>query len=367
MDNEMNVSENVSAEESSAAADVEVNNPSPLDAEQAGLEEGEESEAFELELDESLEDTEEDIEIGEEDSDDIDIDGEDHSEEVSAEESETGDSEESDEEYDFDAALEAAFAEENEENSNEKSDAVDAANEEGDNPSPPAAELPLHKGAEEKAAEPTESAEVLELRQRLAEAEGRADKLELRAKDALSSLGIEAGDDVIGSLEQLGAEQSDKSLEEYREDLKKRDDAEAEKRRAEAEKKARDRGDLLAKIEAKKKADIAAIHAAYPHAVKFKTVDELPSAQRFKDLRDAGASPLEAYAAVNAAGIAEAVGDRAHRADLAASKSHLRSVSGKSASGSVKMSASDYRMAKSILGDDVSDAELARIYKKVTK
>ena len=360
MDNEMNVSENVSAEESSAAADVEVNNPSLLDAEEGSIEGAEDG--AELMLDGSLDFTDEDgADEGEVETSE---DGEesDTGEDMSAE-----GTEESDEEYDFDAALEAAFAEENEENSNEKSDAADAANEEGDSPSPPAAELPLHKGAEEKAAEPTESAEVLELRRRLAEAEGRADKLELRAKDALSSLGIEAGDDVIGSLEQLGAEQSDKSLEEYREDLKKRDDAEAEKRRAEAEKKARDRGDLLAKIEAKKKADIAAIHAAYPHAVKFKTVDELPSAQRFKDLRDAGASPLEAYAAVNAAGIAEAVGDRAHKASLAASKSHLKSVSGKSAGGGVKMSASDYRMAKNLLGDDVSDTEIAKYYKKVTK
>lgn len=364
MDNEMNVSENVSAEESSAAADVEVNNPSPLDAEEGSIEGAEDG--AELMLDESLDFTDEDGA----DEDEVET-SEDGEESDTGEEDSAEGTEESDEEYDFDAALTEALSgdetEDVEENSNEKSDAADAANEEGDNPSPPAAELPLHKGAEEKAAEPTESAEVLELRQRLAEAEGRADKLELRAKDALSSLGIEAGDDVMGSLEQLGAEQSDKSLEEYREDLKKRDDAEAEKRRAEAEKKARDRGDLLAKIEAKKKADIAAIHAAYPHAVKFKTVDELPSAQRFKDLRDAGASPLEAYAAVNAAGIAEAVGDRAHKADLAASKSHLRSVSGKSAGGGVKMSASDYRMAKSILGDDVSDAELARIYKKVTK
>ena len=263
---------------------------------------------------------------------------------------------EEDEEFDFEAELAKAFTteEDEDEESDEKSGEGNGDADKGtDKDVSDADKVPEKPDGEE-------SPEARELR----ELKAKYDKLERRSKDALKSLGIDETDAVSG-LERLAREQSDMSESEYNEDLKRRDDEEEERRRTEAERAIAHRESIKAQIEVKKKADLAAIHAAYPASVKYQRLDDIPGFERFKELRDLGTTPEEAYAAVNPAGLTEGVVKANHKEMLNASKSHLKSVGGKSAGSTINIPRSEYKMIKSMLGDDVSDAEIAKYYKKV--
>lgn len=270
---------------------------------------------------------------------------------------------ESEDDFDLERALEEAFAEDDgeddtdgDENPGEKSTMPeDAGEKKSDAETAPDAEPAA--GDQKKEEIPEESEEVKKLR-------ADYEKLKRRSRDALKSLGIESEDTVEG-LERLAREQSDMTDEEYRADLARRDAEEDNAERKRQEDAVKRLADVRSAIEKKKASDLAAIHEAYPTSKKYAKLDDIPNFERFKELRDGGASAAEAFSAVNAADIAADLGEIAHRRSLEASKSHLKSVAGKSAGGTVKIPASEYRMIKGLLGDDVSDTEIAKYYKKV--
>ena len=270
---------------------------------------------------------------------------------------------ESEDDFDLESALEEAFAEDGSEDDTdgdekpgEKSTTPeDAGEKKSDAETAPDAEPAA--GDQKKEDTPEESEEVKKLR-------ADYEKLKRRSRDALKSLGIESEDTVEG-LERLAREQSDMTDEEYRADLARRDaeeDDAARKRQDDAMKRL---AAVRSGIEKKKASDLAAIHEVYPTSKKYAKLDDIPNFERYKQLRDGGASAAEAFSAVNAADIAADLGEIAHRRSLEASKSHLKSVAGKSAGGTVKIPASENRMIKGLLGDDVSDTEIAKYYKKV--
>lgn len=274
-------------------------------------------------------------------------------------EAESSDGGDEDEEFDFDSEVEAALADDEDEESeeNESEEKSDGGDKEG---TPGGTAEDQEAAADDKATAPEkESAEAREL----AELKKKYEKLERRSKDALKSLGIDETDAVKG-LEQLAREQSDMSEEEYKKDLQRRDAEEDEQARVKRDNELTARAGILARIEAKKKADLEAIHAAFPSSAKYEKLDDIPNFERFKVLRDAGNTPEEAYKAVSP-GADDVMAAEAHKKDLAASKSHLKGVGGKNAGTGTTIPRSEYKAIKSMLGDDVSDAEIAKYYKKV--
>lgn len=308
-----------------------------------------------LELDDESETDDSEVEIPEDAEADTDAD-------AAADAGEKPEAEGEDD-FDLERALEEAFAEDGSEDDTdgdekpgEKSTTPeDAGEKKSDAETAPDAEPAA--GDQKKEDTPEESEEVKKLR-------ADYEKLKRRSRDALKSLGIESEDTVEG-LERLAREQSDMTDEEYRADLARRDaeeDDAARKRQDDAMKRL---AAVRSGIEKKKASDLAAIHEVYPTSKKYAKLDDIPNFERYKQLRDGGASAAEAFSAVNAADIAADLGEIAHRRSLEASKSHLKSVAGKSAGGTVKIPASEYRMIKGLLGDDVSDTEIAKYYKKV--
>ena len=295
-----------------------------------------------------------DLDLGDEDADDADG-AADESAEHGSDDGEEADAE--DAEFDFESEITAALAddEEDDEESEEKSGEGEG---EPAAPETEAQEVP----PEESAEEPDGGEESPEARE-LAELKKKYEKLERRSKDALKSLGIDETDTVKG-LEQLAREQSDMSEEDYKKDLQRRDAEEDERARVLRDNELTTRAGILARIEAKKKADLDAIHAAFPSSAKYEKIDDIPNFERFKVLRDAGNTPEEAYKAVSP-GADEAISAAEHKRSLAASKSHLKSVSGKNAASGTTIPRSEYKMIRSMLGEDVSDAEVAKYYKKV--
>ena len=130
---------------------------------------------------------------------------------------------------------------------------------------------------EDKHDEPDTAAENAELRRRL-------ESNEKRIKAALKKLGVKAdGDDVIDGIETLAAESEGKTLDEYRKDMREKE--ENEQARAFLRKTA---------FENLKKADLAALHAAYPETAELDDVEKMPNFKRFAELRDLGISVKEA-------------------------------------------------------------------------
>ena len=266
---------------------------------------------------------------------------------------------EASDEFDFEAELAKAFAEDEDENeeSEEKSDEGNGEAADGDDGKKTDADADVVPEEPKKDEESPEARELRELREKY-------DRLERRSKDALKSLGMDETDAVAG-LERLAREQSDMGEEEYKRDLERRDAEEDSKRKAEAERAITEREGIRARIEAKKKADLDAIHTAYPASAKYERLDDIPGFERFKVLRDAGATPEEAYAVVDPAGVNEPAVEALHKKMLSDSKSHLKSVGGRSAGSAVNIPRNEYRRIKAILGDDTSDSDIAKYYKKV--
>lgn len=328
-------------------------------------------ESADLALDDSLEladetgdgtdGTDEEIEISEESEATAD-DGKD-------EEEDPGDDAEDD--FDLEEALKAAFAEGSEDENgdetggdtagDEKPDEKSEKNKGGDSPE---ADVGNQAKSTEKNPAKLEKKEESEDARELRELKAKYDKLERRSKDALKSLGIDETDAVKG-LERLAQEQSDMNEKEYSKELERRDAEEDERRKTESERAANERAGIIARIEAKKKADLEAIHTAYPASRKYERLDDIPGFERFKVLRDAGVVPEDAYAVVDPAGANEFPVETLHRKMLSDSKSHLKSVGGKSAGSAISIPRSEYKIIKSMLGDDVSDTEIAKYYKKV--
>jgi hypothetical protein len=102
--------------------------------------------------------------------------------------------------------------------------------------------------------------------------------------------------------------------------------------------------------------DLDTLRKAFPELRGMKDITELENPVRYGALRDLGLSPEEAYRASST-----------RRAKLPDNREHLRSSAPRSAkSPSGSMSYQDMEIARSIF-TGVSDAEIQRLYKKVTR
>ena len=111
--------------------------------------------------------------------------------------------------------------------------------------------------------------------------------------------------------------------------------------------------------------DLSEIKKAYP-SLELKSLGDLKNVKRFAELREKGVTAAEAFAATNAEMLmqgAERVG-----ATKATGKSHLQSVAKKAgAKAASQMTAAERDAAREFFGDDLSDDELERLFKKATK
>lgn len=111
--------------------------------------------------------------------------------------------------------------------------------------------------------------------------------------------------------------------------------------------------------------DLSEIKKAYP-SLGLKSLGDLKNIKRFAELREKGVTAAEAFAATNAEMLmqgAERVG-----ATKATGKSHLQSVAKKAgAKAASQMTTAERDAAREFFGDDVSDEELERLFKKAAK
>ena len=99
--------------------------------------------------------------------------------------------------------------------------------------------------------------------------------------------------------------------------------------------------------------DIALLKAEFPELKDVNDITELNNPLRYAALRDLGLSPSEAYMATAKRRVQD-------------TRSHLRSAHGRNASGAVGMMSQRELQAARELFPDRSDAELQRLYKRVT-
>ena len=146
---------------------------------------------------------------------------------------------------------------------------------------------------------------------------------ENRMKAALKKLGLK-GDfaDAVDGLETLAAEAEGKTLEDYRKEM--REHEEAEQAKAYVRRQA---------YENMKKADLAALHAAYPDTAELDDIEKMENFKRFGELRDAGLSVKEAYAAANPEAIRKSAAEAEKKNSLKGTKAHMGSVVPKGAKG----------------------------------
>jgi hypothetical protein len=99
--------------------------------------------------------------------------------------------------------------------------------------------------------------------------------------------------------------------------------------------------------------DVITLRAEFPELSGLSDVCELENPLRYAALRDLGLSPAEAYLATS----------RRHKKD---NRSHLHSTRTASYSSQGSMSEAEMAAAREIFGD-ISDSEIRKLYKKVTK
>ena len=126
-------------------------------------------------------------------------------------------------------------------------------------------------------------AEIAKLRRQLAERDSQI-------KDTLKSLGADENGGVA-ELERLAAEAAEIPVEEYRKRKAERLQQEEAMRLVRQQ-----------KFDEKIRADLAAVHQAYPETKKYKSVYEFPNFAEFGRYRDLGLSPEKAYIAANPPG-----------------------------------------------------------------
>lgn len=229
--------------------------------------------------------------------------------------------------------------EEGEEPEEEEEDTEDGEDEgEGDDEEP-------EDGDEEE--KPDTAAELEELKARLA-------KYEKHGRAALRKLGVkDEKADLIDALDTLAAESEGKTLDEYRKEQK--DAEETEEAKALIKRTA---------FENLKKADLAALHAAYPETAEIDDVEKMENFKRFAELRDAGLSVKEAYAAANPDGIRKSASDAGKKSAFAGTKSHLKSNVPKGAKGEgVTMSPAEMNRWREMFPDK-SKKEIMSLYKR---
>ena len=291
---------------------------------------------------------EEDLDLGFDDEDLTDTSDEDKDEgEIEFDYDEEGnivipdDSEDGDSEEEADDAPEGADAEGND-------DADKGQDENGGTEEAPSAKKP--EVVEPAAAPDAKDAEIAKLRRQLAERDSQI-------KDTLKSLGADENGGVA-ELERLAAEAAEIPVEEYRKRKAERLQQEEAMRLVRQQ-----------KFDEKIRADLAAVHQAYPETKKYKSVYEFPNFAEFGRYRDLGLSPEKAYIAANPQGVMTSVAGAAQQQvrNLSNTKDHLRSnvpVGSKDKSITItKKQMAEYRD----LFPGMSDKEIVALHKQTMK
>lgn len=111
-------------------------------------------------------------------------------------------------------------------------------------------------------------------------------------------------------------------------------------------------------------ADVADINKAFP-GLGIKTLAGLKNLKRYGELRDMGISPVEAFCATNAEMLqksAEQIG-----AGKATGKAHLQSVAKKTGARAASQMTNAERRAAREMFDEMSDADLEKLYARATR
>ena len=173
------------------------------------------------------------------------------------------------------------------------------------------------------------------------------------AKDMLEKLGVQnvTEDGLIEAMIKTAADASDKTVDEYKAELKKRDDEESARI-----------AQISAEFEKVSQADLAELKKHFPELKDIKRLDELPNWQDFGRLRGVGVSAVTAYKNACADDMAKRKPTNTKTAD--GTKGHLRSNMGKSAkAGSSGPSMSELRVLRDSF-PDLSDKEIIKLYNK---
>ena len=100
--------------------------------------------------------------------------------------------------------------------------------------------------------------------------------------------------------------------------------------------------------------DLNQLKGRFPELERISDVSELPNAIRYSALRDLGLTPTEAYLATSYGASAD-------------NRSHLRAaVPGASRSPKISMTRREWNIARALF-EDISDSEIERLYKTVTR
>jgi len=115
------------------------------------------------------------------------------------------------------------------------------------------------------------------------------------------------------------------------------------------------------------KADLAAVHAAFPETRKYDSVTKFPNFKRFGELRGAKLSPKEAYIASRPDAGRENVAAATQRQSLNNTKKHLSpAVSKGSKDRSVTMSKRELAEYRELF-PGMSDKEITTLYRQASK
>ncbi len=192
---------------------------------------------------------------------------------------------------------------------------------------------------------------------RIAELLRNLEERDLQIKETLRSLGADENGGVA-ELERLAAEASDMSIEEYRRQKAERLQREEAMRVVQQQ-----------RFEEKKRADLAAVHLAYPETKEYKSVYEFPNFKKFSKYRDLGLPPAEAYIAANYAGVISnvAVAAQQRTRNLNSTKRHLQSnVPVASKDNSIKITPAEMAGYRDLF-PHLSDRQIVALHKQTMK
>lgn len=235
-----------------------------------------------------------------------------------------------------------------EDESEEKDEAAEEDTDTDDNEDGANADEPEDKTAEELKAQPTANHATT-----ANSSNNEFTKFKRQAKEMLEKLGVQnvTEEGLLEAMIKMTAEASDTTVEDYKAELKRREEAEAAKN-----------AELSAAYERVTQADLAALKAVYPELKDIKRIDELPNWQDFGRLRSIGVSPLTAYKNACADEMAKRMPSATKTAE--GTKTHLRSAMGKSAkAGSSGPSMSELKVLRDSF-PDLSDREIIKLYNK---
>ena len=234
------------------------------------------------------EDPIEDIDVDDEDDTDIDVTDEGDSEDA--------DDSGSDDDFEYDENGDIIIPDDEEDTEDDGTADGDDDNDDGES------------GGEGDASE-DDTPPADEKDQKIADLEKQLADFKKYGAAALKKLGVE-GEDVTEGFIKIAAEAEGITPDE----LKQRITAENAQRSAAQERQA-----LI------EREDLAAIQAVFPSAKDYKSISEIPNFKRFGELRDAGATPLEAFRAANPDGVRAEAAQAANAASIKGTKEHLKS------------------------------------------